>query len=226
MTQNTDDGKYKKNWNPSEHYKDIEIAENYDKTRFSSVSGRVFDRLEKKALRQMLSGLPDDSIIMDAPSGTGRLAEVMLEMGHRVVGVDISPEMLEVAKRKLKYFGDRFQTIHSDVHNIDLEKGSFDAVLCARVLMHFPLSEQISFLKTVSSYSKDLVIFNQSLMTDYHKVRRYVKRALGNQAPASFPLSNKEINQLITSSSLTEIRRQSVLPWVSEAVFFSCRKRS
>lgn len=224
MVQDCDGGKYIKNWNPAEHYKDIEIAENYDKARFSSIPGRFFDRLEKKALRKMMSELPDNSLIMDAPSGTGRLAETILEMGHRVVGVDISPEMLEVAKRKLKRFGDRFQTINSDVRSIDLEKKSFDAVLCARVLMHFPLEEQISFLSAVSSYSKGLVVFNQSVITDYHKMRRYVKRLLGNQAPASFPLTKDEVGQLITGSSLTEIRRCQVLPLVSEAIFFSCRK--
>ena len=100
MAQDNDGGKYKKNWNPAEHYKEIEIAENYDKARFSSIPGQIFDRLEKKALRKMMSGLPNDSLIMDAPTGTGRLAETLLEMGHRVVGVDISPEMLEVAKKK------------------------------------------------------------------------------------------------------------------------------
>jgi 2-polyprenyl-3-methyl-5-hydroxy-6-metoxy-1,4-benzoquinol methylase len=224
MTQDNDGGKYKKNWNPAEHYKEIEIAENYDKARFSSIPGRIFDRLEKKALRKMMSELPDNSLIMDAPSGTGRLAETLLEMGHRVVGVDISPEMLEVAKKKLKRFGDRYQTINSDVHGLNLEKESFDAVICARVLMHFPLEEQISFLSTVSSYSKGLVVFNQSVITDYHRMRRYVKILLGNQVPASFPLTKNEVGNLITGTLLTEVRRRQVLPLVSEAVFFSCRK--
>jgi 2-polyprenyl-3-methyl-5-hydroxy-6-metoxy-1,4-benzoquinol methylase len=224
MTQDNDGGKYKKNWNPAEHYKEIEIAENYDNARFSSIPGRVFDRLEKKALRKMMLELPGNSLIMDAPTGTGRLAETVLEMGHRVVGVDISPEMLEVAKKKLKRFGDRYQTINSDVHSINLEKESFDAVICARVLMHFPLEEQISFLSAVSSYSKGLVVFNQSVITDYHRMRRYVKSLLGNQVPASFPLTKDEVGNLITGTLLTEVRRSQVLPLVSEAVFFSCRK--
>jgi 2-polyprenyl-3-methyl-5-hydroxy-6-metoxy-1,4-benzoquinol methylase len=145
-------------------------------------------------------------------------------MGHRVVGVDVSPEMLEVAKKKLKHFGDRYQTINSDVHKINLEKESFDAVICARVLMHFPLEEQISFLSAVSSYSKGLVVFNQSVITDYHRIRRYVKSLLGNQVPASFPLTKDEVGKLITGTLLTEVRRCQVLPLVSEAVFFSCRK--
>jgi len=224
MTQDYDGGKYKKNWNPAEHYKEIEIAENYDNARFSSIPGRIFDRLEKIALRKMMSELSDNSLIMDAPTGTGRLAETLLEMGHRVVGVDISPEMLEVAKKKLKRFGDRYQTINSDVHNINLEKESFDAVICARVLMHFPLEEQISFLSAVSSYSKGLVVFNQSVITNYHRMRRYVKSLLGNQVPASFPLTKDEVGNLITGTLLTEVRRRQVLPLVSEAVFFSCRK--
>ncbi|WP_078118736.1 methyltransferase domain-containing protein [Thiosocius teredinicola] len=218
-------GKYRKNWDPSEHYKDIAVAEAYDKARFSSVAGRVFDRLEKNALGKALSALPNDSLILDAPTGTGRLAEKMLQMGHRVVGADISPQMLHVAERKLAPFGDRYTTIHSDVHDLHGDALHVDAVVCARVLMHFPLSEQIDFLSAVAKLTDGPVIFNQSVVTGYHRARRALKKMLRNQAPAAFPLSSDEVNQLIDGAGLVEEQRYSVMPAVSEAVFFVCRKR-
>ncbi len=216
-------GRYKKNWTPSEHYKDTKIAEQYDKERFSSVSGKVFDRLEKAAIRRAFRDLPADSLILDAPSGTGRLAETLLEMGHRVVGLDISPAMLTVAQRKLARFGERYQTRVADVNDLALEPKQFDAALCARVLMHFPIEEQIAFLSAVCHATRRTVVFNQSLDTTYQRLRRQVKRMLGNQAPASFPITPAEARRLIQEAGLIEQARYHVLPLVSEATVFACR---
>src|SRR6476659_6781780 len=95
-------------WNPGEHYKSPKVAESYDQDRFSGVVGATFNWLEKRALRRALGDLPRDFTIADVPCGTGRLAEVALERGHRVMGIDVSDAMLSVARRRLERFGDRF----------------------------------------------------------------------------------------------------------------------
>ena len=33
------------NWNPTTHYKDVAVAERYDRERFSRLSGRVFNEI-------------------------------------------------------------------------------------------------------------------------------------------------------------------------------------
>ena len=127
-------------WDPTTHYKDVAVAERYDRERFSRLTGRIFDKLEKRALRRAFVGVPRSSLVLDLPCGTGRLAETLLEQGFRVVGVDISPAMLAVASRKLQRFDDRFDTLVSDVHDLArTSSGAYDVALCARVLMHFPL---------------------------------------------------------------------------------------
>jgi ubiquinone/menaquinone biosynthesis C-methylase UbiE len=112
-------------WNPRQHYKSIEIAAEYDRTRFNSLAGRTFSRLEKRALLRALSGLPDGSKILDIPCGTGRLVEELLEAGYRVTGVDISQDMLDEAKRKLTRFGDRFSGRLGDAVRIPAPETSF-----------------------------------------------------------------------------------------------------
>jgi SAM-dependent methyltransferase len=226
MEKGSDGKDYGKNWDPYSYYKNTEVAGQYDSSRFSSLSGRVFDRLEKAALRAAVRDLPPESLVLDAPSGTGRLAETLLEMGHRVVGVDISREMLTVAQRKLERFGQRYKAVVSDARDLGFEPESFDAVLCARVLMHFPLDEQIDFLGAISKFSKGLVVYNQGVLTNYHRARRWLKRLLRNQSPASFPLQVAEVDQLMRGAGLIQSRRHSVMPFVSEAVFFVCKKRS
>jgi ubiquinone/menaquinone biosynthesis C-methylase UbiE len=212
----------KAGWNPYEHYKEIEVAESYDQERFNSISGKAFDHFEKQSISRAFSGLPRNATILDAPCGTGRLAERLLEDGYRVLGMDISPAMLDVASRKLQRFGDRFQTRVADVRELSSQDLRFDAALCARILMHFPLQDQIDFLSNISKVSSGIVVFNHSVKTPYQNLRRRIKKLLRNQNPVSFPVTNNELKTLIIESGLTREKSFSVLPIISEAIVIRC----
>ena len=47
-------------WNPTTHYQDVAVAERYDRERFSRISGRVFNALEKRAVRRAFQAIPRD----------------------------------------------------------------------------------------------------------------------------------------------------------------------
>lgn len=208
----------KLSWDPVEHYKDVEVAERYDRERFSRFSGRVFNRLEKLNIRRAFQDLPSGSTVVDIPCGTGRLSEVLVDMGLRVVGVDISPAMLEVARGKLADREDRFETVVWDARRLPELGRRFDAALCARVLMHFPLEEQIEFLRGVVSATDRRVVFTQSYSTGYQRLRRDAKRWLGQPEPAGYPITESELRILLREAGLKEQRRHRVLPAISESV--------
>jgi SAM-dependent methyltransferase len=69
---------------------------------------------------------------LDAACGTGRHARRLVELGHDVVGVDGSPEMLDRAKRSLPdaVFRD------GDLCSLPAESASVDLVVCALSLVH------------------------------------------------------------------------------------------
>lgn len=207
------------NWDPREHYKDNRVAETYDSTRFDSLPGRVFDRLERRALLRAVAGLPAGSHIVDLPCGTGRLAAALLAAGYRVTGIDISPAMLRQAARRLAAFGERFTSRVGDAVDLDPPTQPFAAALCARILMHFPLDQQIAFLRGVARQTDGLIVFNQSYASRYQHVRRRLKRLLRHPEPAGFPLSEADIRRLLDGAGLRERRRHWVAPGVSEAFF-------
>ncbi|HEY0523030.1 MAG TPA: methyltransferase domain-containing protein [Stellaceae bacterium] len=209
---------YGKNWNPASYYQDDSVAANYDRQRFTSLAGRVFDRLEKRVLGMAFAGVATGAVIGDVPCGTGRLAESLLGQGFRVLGIDISPQMLSVARGKLARFGDRFQSRVCDARALAQEGIRFDAALCARVLMHFPLAEQIQFLRNVAQVTSGRIVFTQGLNTPYHRLRRMAKRLLGHQNPAVYPVTPAELDRLIREAGLREVRRYRVVPIISEAV--------
>ena len=216
---------YGKNWNPAEHYKDMQIARRYDAVRFSSLPGRVFNALEKRLIRRAFADMTPAQKIVDVPSGTGRLAEVLVAAGLDVTGIDISPAMLAVAREKMAGHPGRYETVVQDARALQTLGRTFDAALCARVLMHFPYEEQVGFLGNVAAVSKGRVVFTQSLDSGWHRMRRRFKRALRNQAPAVYPLTEAMIGNLLRDTGLREVRRDYVLPVVSEAFVLVAEKR-
>ncbi|MEV1178022.1 class I SAM-dependent methyltransferase [Nonomuraea sp. NPDC049784] len=85
--------------------------------------------LVRRILSQLLPGRA-----LDAACGTGRHAAFLAELGHEVVGVDSSPEMLTRAKAKLPAAEFR----QADLHHIPAASESFDVVVCALALTHQP----------------------------------------------------------------------------------------
>jgi 2-polyprenyl-3-methyl-5-hydroxy-6-metoxy-1,4-benzoquinol methylase len=208
------------NWNPTTHYKDVAVAERYDRERFSRLSGRVFNALEKRAVRRAFGNVPRSATIADLPCGTGRLAETLLEQGYHVIGVDISDAMLSVAQRKLQRFGPCFEPLVGDVHDLAASRPALcDTALCARVLMHFPLGEQIRFLGSVAKIARGTVVFSQSISTPYQRLRRGVKQLLGHQPSARYPITEAELAELLAGAGLREVRRFRVARLLSEGMF-------
>ena len=212
------------NWNPDEHYKSGAVASNYDGSRFSSLPGRVFNFLEKRLVEKCFAALPKGSTIADAPCGTGRLAEALLNAGYRVHGLDISEAMLGVARQRLGPYGENFTCEVFDLKKQSSRKTTYDGALCARVLMHFPLDQQIEFLTGVTKFSRSIVVINQSHDSGYHRFRRRLKRWMGNQPPAGFPIDDESIRLLLQKSGLREVRRYHLLPFISEAVYIVAEK--
>jgi ubiquinone/menaquinone biosynthesis C-methylase UbiE len=144
---------------------------------------------------------------------------VLLELGYEVSGFDISPAMLNVAEKRLSRFGKRFSATVKDAREIKDGDARFDAVLCARFLMHFHPSEQRQFLSSVAAVARRRVVFTQGLDTPFHRARQALKRWMGGfRAPAAFPISRRELQDLLAAANLTEIRRHRVLPLLSQSI--------
>jgi len=73
-----------------------------------------------------------DSILLDMGCGTGNYTAALQKVGKSVIGVDISPDMIEQARVKFP----RLQFICSDVTNLPFDSGMFDGAFAIQVLHH------------------------------------------------------------------------------------------
>ena len=75
--------------------------------------------------------------LLDAGTGTGRMLEVLAPYAKRAVGIDVSPEMLAIARdRLLRENISHAQVRLADTYRLPFGQASFDAVLFHQVL-HF-----------------------------------------------------------------------------------------
>jgi len=75
------------------------IASGYDKW-YETAEGRLFDMLEKRALRSLIGEVDTGENLLEVGAGTGWWSHFFSELGYRVTGVDFSPKMVEIANSK------------------------------------------------------------------------------------------------------------------------------
>ncbi|WP_017596208.1 class I SAM-dependent methyltransferase [Nocardiopsis potens] len=92
----------------------------------------LFD-LDAPFIRRVAGALPPGDAL-DAACGTGRVAELLAGQGYRVTGVDVSPEMLEGARRRVPGAGFRV----GDLYRLPAGDGSADLAVCSLALTHLP----------------------------------------------------------------------------------------
>lgn len=129
---------------------------------FDSISGKydflnhflslgIDIRWRKKAINMLADGNP--KIILDVATGTGDFAIETLKLTPtQVIGVDISPGMLEVGRKKMKDRGyDQIIDLRlADSENLPFGENKFDAVIVAFGVRNFEnLERGISEMKRV-----------------------------------------------------------------------------
>src|SRR4051794_17975661 len=72
----------------------------YESQYRTSLRAKVANWGEQQAFRTLLSRVPKTGSVLDIACGTGRFTAVLLNRGYQVTGVDVSPEMLAVARRQ------------------------------------------------------------------------------------------------------------------------------
>jgi SAM-dependent methyltransferase len=97
----------------------------------------------------------EPGVALDAACGTGRFAEFLSRRGHRVIGVDSSPDMLAYARRRVPDGEFRL----GELDRLPLPDDSVDVIVCALALVHVPrLQPVLAEFARVLRPGGDLVI--------------------------------------------------------------------
>lgn len=119
-----------------------EIADSYDQVRFSSPDGRFLYQLDRDIITKLLAGL-DIKIVLDCPTGTGRVLEYLSPMKLDVTGVDYTAEMLDEAKLIADRVGATI--MQGDASKLPFEDEAFDCVISLRFFHLFDTDARRQF---------------------------------------------------------------------------------
>lgn len=197
-------------------YQSQKAAQSYDQMRFRSPKGKLLDKREKKIIGEFLNGLPEGSLILDLPCGTGRITEFLLCKKYRVWGIDISPEMLEVARIRLSQFGNAVDFYLADAENLPFEDKFFDSATCVKLLGHIPSEIRIGILKEIRRVTKGSFVVAYYISDPIANVKRKIRKLITKNKAPWFPISKKGLKKEIESAGLVIIKEKPLLRYVSE----------
>ena len=120
------------------------VAANYDASRSSKAKWRT----EAEAAEQFITAGP----VLDVPFGTGRFVPLYRAKGLDYHGVDISPDMLALARAKYGAVNCTAGSVH------DLTDGEFATAVCVRFLEWIPPSEAKRVLDRLRQRARVLVV--------------------------------------------------------------------
>lgn len=113
------------------HYRDVRQRERYE------VRARLGLHTWERTLARRYLDPPGR--LLDIGCGAGREALALCALGHGVVGVDTSPELLAAARANARDAGVELEVLPCDGERLEFPDGSFDYIVAwSQVLAHVP----------------------------------------------------------------------------------------
>ena len=177
-----------------EWYQTAEVAEAYEDKRFSD-GGQLIDEREKEAVLSAV-GPVEGKHILEIACGTGRFTTMLARRGADIVGLDISPAMLQEGRKKAHAAGvaDHLEFMRGDAARLPFPDDHFETVVAMRF---FHLADTpASFLAEMRRVARDQVVFDT--------FRRFSTRSIYNWLlPMGSRLySRGEVERLLNGAGL------------------------
>ncbi len=143
-------------------YASVGDAENYRDRRFGrSRHGRKVDAAERRLVAQLVEDLSVVGPVLDVPCGTGRFLRTLASDGRGCVGVDVSAEMLGLARKAAVEAGGICRLVTADARRLPFGDGRFELALSMRLVHRVRTGEErVVVLRELARVSAGWVLFS------------------------------------------------------------------
>jgi len=173
------------------------LAAKYDQHSHANYLAKLSPQIVAKAVEF------DCDSALDVGCGTGSLLALLRESGMEVAGADISPRMIEEARKRL---GDKVDLRVADSENLPWEDESFSLVVCVGSFHHYPAPLKVlSEMRRVLGQSGHLIIADPTLPI---LVRQLANLFIGFSGEGATKMySDAELGSLIRQAGFDQVER-------------------
>lgn len=161
-----------------EFYRSSDVAEDYDAHRLGTPLRRRRYRRQWALVRDALADMEGIRRILDLPCGTGRYTGRLAAAGYRVVGADISREMMQKAREKADGAG-VLGYVQTDAEKLALGDDTVDCVVAIRFTFHVDPATRVRILREMKRVSRRWVLLDYRHRYTWRWVKRWFARKLG-----------------------------------------------
>ncbi len=154
--------------------------------------------------------------VLDLPCGTGRFTGPLVGRGYRVVGADISYEMIRLAQRKKSSYPPPRGYVQAEAERLPFADRSFDCVVSVRFMVDVNLKVRLRILREMRRVSRRWIIVDYRHRRSYRYWLWRLRKMLGLKAePLLNRVNRRELEFEFRSAGL------SILKVIPVATFFS-----
>lgn len=207
------------------YYKyDDNIANSYDLDRQEEEHWKLENIYVEKLYRDI-----NLSTLLDLPVGTGRFFQYYSKV-EKIIGIDISDNMLNVAKKKVDNLPFNILLHRGDAFNLDYPDEYFEHIVCFRLMHLIPPQQRqalLNELKRVVSKKIILQIYMAKVPPLYKKILYKLKTLFIKTHKAEKPWSHiqaysllqKDFDSLLLSTNLKIVKKTLLCDYLGGDVY-------
>jgi len=134
------------------YYRKRRVASDYLEERFTKPIYFVAHKRQVEIINRWIDKRKPQRILEIAPGPARIIPELSVNEG---TAIDCSKEMLDLAKKRAKDAGKKWEFFQGDAFDLPFEDNSFDFIFSFRFIRHFELCDRIRLYKEIRRVLKD-----------------------------------------------------------------------
>jgi ubiquinone/menaquinone biosynthesis C-methylase UbiE len=173
-------------------------------------------RREDAIIQEWLRRLPPKAHVLDLPCGTGRMIANITKLGFQYTGGDISPHMIEEARKEAAGNPNVVRFVEADLEKLPFADNSFDCIIIWRILHHQadPLVRQ-RMLAEAARVTRRWVLVSFHHLLSATAFRKFIQRACFGRQQNGRPITHWRLGREAESSGLRSVETKGLRKYVS-----------
>jgi magnesium-protoporphyrin O-methyltransferase len=212
-----------------EHYFDRTATQVWERLTSDAPVSRIRETVRQGRDRmraRMMGALPKDLSglrVLDAGCGTGLMTVELAERGAHVTAVDISPSLIDIARKRLpEHLSDQVSFASGDMLSAHL--GEFDHVMAMDSLIYYTGDDIHAALQTLGARTSGSVVFTVAPRTPLLMTMWYAGKVFpsSDRSPIMIPHAPKTLGRTVApTGTLRDLGRVNSGFYISQALEFT-----